>query len=258
MKNRIFFLLVFISASVAGRELPPDQTLWYTYPATDWKTQALHVGNGYMGASFYGGFARERFDIAEKSFWAGGPHVSKDYTYGVKRGGHEHIDLIRQNILDGNYRTSDSLAQRYMTGDWTDYGGFSNVGSLFVDFRHERGAHSDYIRGLDIANSEGFVGYTLNDVRYEREYFASYPDRVFAFQFSADKPGKISFTVSQNITKRIDSVKYEGPGQMVVYGFIVENGLNYCLRITVIADGGTVTDSWDKIRVDGANSAVIL
>jgi len=80
MKTFFTFLLFIASISVVGRELSPDQTLWFTYPATDWKTQALHVGNGYMGASFYGGVARERFDIAEKSFWAGGPNVSNDYN----------------------------------------------------------------------------------------------------------------------------------------------------------------------------------
>ena len=258
MKNILTFLLFIVPALVLGRELQPDRTLWFTYPATDWKTQTLHVGNGYMGASFYGGVARERFDIAEKSFWAGGPNVSDDYTYGVKRGGHEYIELIRQKIVEGDYRASDSLSQKYMTGDWKDYGGFSNVGSLFVDFTHERGTPSDYIRGLDVANSEGFVGYTINGVKFEREYFASYPDNVFAFRFSADKPGKISFTVSQDITKRIDSVIFEGDGKMVVHGFIVENGLKYCIRITVTVDGGTISQSWDKIRVDEANSAVIL
>jgi len=259
MKNNftILFLFIFL-LSVRGRELLPDQTLWFTYPATDWKTQALHVGNGYMGASFYGGVARERFDIAEKSFWAGGPHVSDDYTYGVKRGGHEFIKLIRQKVVEGDYAASDSLSQKYLTGDWKDYGHFSNVGQLYLDFRHERGATTDYIRGLDLSNSVGFVGYTINDVRFEREYFASYPDRMFAFRFAADKPGMISFSLSQNITKRIDSVHYEGAGKMVVHGFIVENGLKYCIRITVTADGGTVSQSWDKIRVDGANSAVVL
>ena len=258
MKYSFSFLLFIVSASLTGRELSPDQTLWFTYPATDWKTQALHVGNGYMGTSFYGGIARERFDIAEKSFWAGGPNVSQDYNYGVKRGGNKYIGLIRQKVVEGDYAASDSLSQKYLMGDWKDYGYFSNVGSLFIDFRHERGTPSDYIRGLDVANSEGFVGYTLNGVKFNREYFASYPDHIFVFRFSADKPEKISFTLSQTITKRIDSVVFEKNAQMVVHGLIEENGLKYCIRITVIADGGTVSHSWDKIRVTGANSAVIL
>jgi len=251
-------LLLMILIPIYGRELPPDRTLWFTYPATDWKTQALHVGNGYMGASFYGGIARERFDIAEKSFWAGGPNVSDDYNYGVKRGGNKYIGLIRQKVVEGDYVASDSLSFKYLMGDWKDYGYFSNVGSLIIDFKHERGTPSDYIRGLDVANSEGFVSYTLNGVKFDRTYFASYPDKVFAFQFSADKSGMISFTLSQSITKRIDSVEFEGEGQMVVHGFIEENGLKYCIRITVIADGGTISHSWDRIRVDGADSAVIL
>ncbi|MDR0794192.1 MAG: glycoside hydrolase family 95 protein, partial [Chitinophagaceae bacterium] len=260
MKKILTGLLLIVSWHTQGqdRKLLPDQTLWFTYPATDWKTQALHIGNGYMGASFYGGVARERFDIAEKSFWAGGPNVSKDYNYGVKHGGSKYINLIRQKVVEGDYAASDSLSYKYLMGDWKDYGYFSNVGSLFIDFKHGRGAPSDYIRGLDVANSEGFVGYTINGVKFNRTYFASYPNKVFAFRFSANKPGNISFSLSQTITKRIDSISFEGDGKMVVHGLIEENGLKYCIRITVIATGGTVSHSWDKIKVDKADSATIL
>ena len=258
MKNVFSILLFTVSMIAVARELPPDQTLWFTYTAMDWKTQALHIGNGNMGASFYGGVSCERFDIAEKSFWAGGPNVSDDYNYGVKHGGSEYIGLIRQKVAAGEYEAADSLSLKYLMGDWKDYGYFSNVGSLIFDFRHERGTSSNYLRGLDVANSEGFVSYMVNDVRYDREYFANYPDNVFAFRFSADKPGKISFTLSQTITKRIDSMAFEGDGQMVVYGFIVENGLKYCIRITVITKGGTVSHSWDKMMVDEADEAVVL
>ena len=29
--------------------------IWYDEPATDWQTEALAIGNGYMGALVYGG-----------------------------------------------------------------------------------------------------------------------------------------------------------------------------------------------------------
>jgi len=30
-------------------------TLWYDEPAEDWMTEALPIGNGYMGVMFFGG-----------------------------------------------------------------------------------------------------------------------------------------------------------------------------------------------------------
>ena len=76
--KRILSIILF-AAGVFGvgqakEQLSPDQTLWFTSPAENWAQQALHIGNGYMGASFYGSVNRERFDIAEKTFWTGGPH----------------------------------------------------------------------------------------------------------------------------------------------------------------------------------------
>ena len=56
--KRILSIILF-AAGVFGvgqakEQLSPDQTLWFTSPAENWAQQALHIGNGYMGASFYG------------------------------------------------------------------------------------------------------------------------------------------------------------------------------------------------------------
>ena len=45
-------LPIFATGSIKER-LSPNETLWFTYPARNWSEQALHIGNGYMGASFY-------------------------------------------------------------------------------------------------------------------------------------------------------------------------------------------------------------
>lgn len=33
--------------------------LWYNAPASDWMTEALPIGNGYVGAMFFGGIQEE-------------------------------------------------------------------------------------------------------------------------------------------------------------------------------------------------------
>ena len=71
-------LSIFATGSIKER-LSPNETLWFTYPARNWSEQALHIGNGYMGASFYGDVEKERFDIAEKTFWTGGPYSVPDF-----------------------------------------------------------------------------------------------------------------------------------------------------------------------------------
>ena len=51
-----------------------------------WEQQCLPIGNGYMGASMFGGVREERIVLNEKSLWAGGPcERRKDYYGGNKR-----------------------------------------------------------------------------------------------------------------------------------------------------------------------------
>ena len=45
--------------------------LWYDKPANDWQTQALAIGNGYMGGLIFGGINRDKIHINEKTVWEG-------------------------------------------------------------------------------------------------------------------------------------------------------------------------------------------
>ena len=56
--------------------------IWYTRPASDWQTEALAIGNGYMGGLVFGGIKNDRIHINEKTVWNGGPSKNWDYRYG--------------------------------------------------------------------------------------------------------------------------------------------------------------------------------
>jgi alpha-L-fucosidase 2 len=92
---------------------------------------------------------------------------------------HEHIQF-----------NEDSL----WIGDETDTGAYQSCGDLLIDFDHS--AASDYRRSLDIGRSVHTITYTVGDVRYRREYFASHPANVIVLNFTADKPGALSGTIS--------------------------------------------------------------
>ena len=47
-----------------------DCVLWYTKPANNWN-EALPVGNGRLGAMFFGGCRNETIQLNEESLWAG-------------------------------------------------------------------------------------------------------------------------------------------------------------------------------------------
>ena len=60
----------YLCGSQAWAERVP-MTLWYDEPATVWMTSALPVGNGEIGAMFFGGVEQEQVQFNEKTLWAG-------------------------------------------------------------------------------------------------------------------------------------------------------------------------------------------
>ena len=55
-------------AAMAGRV---PMKLWYDEPAKVWMTSALPVGNGEIGAMFFGGVDREQLQFNDKTLWSG-------------------------------------------------------------------------------------------------------------------------------------------------------------------------------------------
>ncbi len=62
-------------------------TLWYNKPATltgvsnIWMEYSLPIGNGYLGASLYGGIKKDEIQFNEKTLWTGGPSDLGDYGH---------------------------------------------------------------------------------------------------------------------------------------------------------------------------------
>ncbi|WP_202813542.1 glycosyl hydrolase family 95 catalytic domain-containing protein [Arthrobacter sp. ERGS1:01] len=48
-----------------------NHALWYQLPATDWQSGALPIGNGRLGAMFFGDPSRDRIQFNEQSLWGG-------------------------------------------------------------------------------------------------------------------------------------------------------------------------------------------
>jgi len=76
----VIFLCYSCSTNTKSKN---ELLLWYDNPATDWMTEALPVGNGYMGVMFFGGVEKEQIQFSEGSLWRGGPGANPDYNFGL-------------------------------------------------------------------------------------------------------------------------------------------------------------------------------
>ena len=78
--------------------------LWYDEPAAEWMTSALPVGNGDMGAMFFGGVAHEQVQFNEKTLWSGSPDKRGSY----RNFGNIHMDFLTPDTCS-DYRRELSL-----------------------------------------------------------------------------------------------------------------------------------------------------
>ena len=80
---------------------------------------------------------------------------------------------------------------------------------------HATKALKSYVRSLELETGLATLKYEANGVTYEREVFASYPGRVFAFRCKSSKKGALSFNVNaiapflKRFAKKGDSAMYD-------------------------------------------------
>ena len=219
--------------------------LWYDSDAGTEFTNALPIGNGYMGGIVYGGVAKDIIGLNESTVWSGGPGDNN------KQGAASHLKDARDAMFRGDYRTAESIVSNYMIGPGP--ASFQPVGDLVITTSHS-GA-TNYRRELDLKTAIAKTTYTAGGVNYTREYFASYPDHVIVVRLTADKSGSVSFGATMTTPHRSNNMS--SSGNTLVYDVTV-NSIKFQNRLNVVADGGTVSVANGKINVQGANSAMLV
>ena len=239
----VFGTLACAAVFAAAAENPLK--LWYNSDAGTSFTDALPIGNGYMGGIVYGGVAKDIIGLNESTVWSGGPGDNN------KQGAASHLKDARDAMFRGDYRTAESIVSNYMIGPGP--ASFQPVGDLVITTSHS-GA-TNYRRELDLKTAIAKTTYTAGGVTYTREYFASYPDHVIVVHLTADKSGSVSFGATMTTPHRSNNMS--SSGNTLVYDVTV-NSIKFQNRLNVVADGGTVSVANGKINVQGANSAMLV
>lgn len=250
-RNLLFGLgLSFATLAIPGFVAPvvaaptTSHVLWYNSDAGTTFTNALPIGNGYMGGMVYGGVSKDVINLNEGTVWNSGPgsnNVSNGYS---------KMAEIRSSLFSGNYDRAEQLTGQLSTYDIAK---FQPVGDLVLDFGH---TGSDYRRELDLETAIAKTTYTSGGVKYTREYFASYPDNVIVIRISADASGKVNFSASLTTPHTNKSIKNVGSDALTLDATI--NSIKFQTRFVVKADGGKVSAGSGSVKVEGANSAYII
>lgn len=222
---------------------------------TKWEQQCQPIGNGYLGASFFGGIAKEKVVLNEKTLWTGGPSESRpDYCGGNKKNAYPYVKQVQTLLYEGKYQEALELLP-YLTGEMDGSGAYQLLADLYIEQDIDEGGVSDYLRELDMDRAVFTTRFAADGVHYIREAFANYPSNVICIKLSADKAGKINSVLSLGEYQG-GEVRAEG-NFLWLDGAVPDNGLRYCGGFCVSAEGGNVTAHGDKLKITGADSAVI-
>lgn len=234
-------LLICANISVQARSM----VLWYGTDAGTSFTDALPIGNGYMGGLIYGGVSKDIIGLNESTVWSGGPGDNN------KSGAANYLNQARQALFSGNYAAAEDIVSKNMIGPGP--ASFQPVGNLELSFPHAN--VSNYYRELDLTTAIAKTQYVYGGVEYTREYFASYPDHVIVIRLTANQPGKISCGATMTTPHRNNYLSADG--NTMIYDVTV-NSIKFQNRLNVTTDGGTVTLSNNNFNISGANSATLI
>lgn len=248
------------TGSVADRETPGRDRLWYRQPAADWN-EALPVGNGRLGAMVFGYPDHEKLQLNEETVWAGGPIDNNN------PGALENLPLIRKALFEGRYAEASALAEKSLLGTPPRIRSYQPLGDLLIDLEDVRGG-AEYERALDLRDGiASVVCETPEGVKIEREVFSSATDDVLVVGIAVGRgatlTGKIRLTRAKDAATRAIS-----RNELALSGRIVDQPdplsgpggehMRFAAALKVLADGGHVRAEEEGLLIEGAREVTIL
>ena len=232
--------------------------LYFTNPGNLdlWEQHCQPIGNGYMGASFFGGIEKERVVLNEKTLWAGGPSPHRpEYNYGILPDKYKQVKKVQQLLADGKYDKATELVSG-LVGDSDGFGAYQLLCDLMMTYSNiDPEQVTNYTRTLDIDNSTFTVKFDYQGATHTRQAFASYPDNVICMKLSSDKSRRICVrlfldkTHGDNVTVKDDILCYEGS--------LYDNALRFCMMIKAEVQGGEFITAGNSIMVEHADSVTL-
>jgi alpha-L-fucosidase 2 len=242
----LFLMLTTLACGEVNGEGKPLR-LFYNQPAADW-TEALPVGNGFLGAMVYGTVEKEHIQFNEETLWTGKPH---DYAH---KGASNYLGEIRQLLFDGKNEEARKLAAKEFLSIPVRQMAYQPFGDLYIDFPgHEH--YTDYLRELNLENAVCRTSYRVNGVEYTREVIASYPHKSIAVHLRSERKNLLNCRVSFDAEHDFKKVEYKDG--LLTLEVKVKNGALRGIAGAKIVTDGELDFADGQVSIWEASSATI-
>jgi alpha-L-fucosidase 2 len=228
----------------------------------------------------FGGAPEERFQLNEDSLWSGHPKACDNPD------ALNVLPLARKAVFDGDYALADQLCKK-MQGPFTQ--SYQPMGDLRLAFEHA-GEVADYRRSLDLDTALTETSYRVAGAQFVRQSFATAADDAIIIRLTCDAPGGLTFaaTLDSPLRYRVAPIlpspfprregEAEGGGSLlltgqapkhvdpsylksdnpVIYDAEGGEGMTFAICLGVQARGGRVAVADGRLRVTGADEAILL
>jgi len=224
--------------------------------------QALPLGNGRFGAMFSGGVDREYVVFNEITLWMNSNRGLDEVRQSSTRvGAYQNLEKVRAAARNSQWGIGEdsveSLGTKYIATQ-ERLGNYAPFADLEIHTGHNMDAVQNYRRALDISKGLGSVSYDLDGVKYEREFFCSYPGDlcVIRFESSAKEMDLELRMASAHPDVEISTVG--GDLRLSGSAYMIKGDDNQFLQTARIDAGDAkVITGEDYLQVKGAESLVI-
>ena len=243
---------------------------WMGANDPEWESQSLPLGNGSIGANVLGSIQAERITLNEKSLWRGGPGTSGGaaHYWDANKESAKFLPEIYRAFSEGNPKKAAELTSKNFNGlvpyesrkdKAFRFGCYTTAGELRIWTGLDSASVTDYHRTLTLDDAVARVSFLSKGVRYEREYFISYPANVLVMRFRADHRGRqnLKLEYSENPVAE-GMVKPYGNDGLEYLGRLSDNQMEFSLRMRMTVQGGSFSNKNGSLVVSGADEVVFF
>lgn len=241
----------------AHHDTSQDWSLRYNQPASTWE-EALPIGNGRLGAMIFGHPFQECIQVNEESLWSGTPMNSNNPKAA------QHLEKIRNLILNHQYEAAKKLAAETMVGTPPCVRSYQTLGNILLDYSIKDTTH--YSRSLNLNKGISTTEFTSQGIRYKQNVFASAVDNVIVTHLSASEQEGLNVLIrferekDAHISVRGNEILMEGQVMDEDNPSVGKGGahMKFAATLRVQTEGGQISEKDGGIYIEKAHQATLL
>ncbi|HWD81245.1 MAG TPA: glycoside hydrolase N-terminal domain-containing protein [Kribbella sp.] len=257
--------------TAAAIESPYDARvteLTYDAPAANW-LEALPLGNGRIGAMWFGGTGQDRIALNDETLWSGSPATTRRLAAPLGEVGADALARVRAAVAAGDVRAAEELARGFQGGHSQAY---LPLGDLLLDF--EGGEVAGYRRRLDLDTAIARAEYVVGGVEVWQEVYVSAPAQALVLRLGASEPLTVTLRLTSQLRATTEAVGDNGlallatcpssvapphgnAAEPIQYSDGDDRGMNAAVVLRAHTDG-TVKPTTDALTLTGTELYVVL